>query len=483
MHNECKKSCILVLLAVIILFGCVSQQQYREKLKVEHGPNFCKEDTAPTDCETAIAIIKKGQPSYFLGIVEFDDSGLLFDPKQLDFVIENLKFNKVMSSDYKGTILVVFAHGWTHNAAPDDGNLKYFESLLQTLADDEKKNAIKDNRFPRFVQGVYLAWRGQSLPGPLHYFTFYNRKDTAHRIGEREATQTLLRLREVAYDLATQPSLNETNQRPNRFIVVGHSFGGALVFSAVSQLISYELIYPTRASSPPLLADSLILINPAFEAGRVLPLFQTLTYNNTSRPTIIPRPKLAIFTSDNDKDTKRYFVWPRFVSTVFNPIFGTSYRKVENPLRQKLPAREDLKISQQDADTRSIGHFDPLVTHFLVSSDRIGKLVGCSQKVLSDEEIQKKLQYTYSNKKYDYLDFGETCLVVADPKYINSETGPDLVPGFEKNLERLEKQQLAIFNVKVNKEIWDGHGLEENNKMFLTFLKKFIPFSTGEIKF
>gem|GEM_PF-5332544 len=82
----------------------------------------------------------------------------------------------------------------------------------------------------------------------------------------------------------------------------------------------------------------------------------------------------------------------------------------------------------------------------------------------------------YSQTDYDHLDFGETCLVVADPVF-----GSD-VPGFDKKLNRLKPRQLAVFNVKVNQQIWDGHGLEQKDRMntFLRFLEQFIPFGLGE---
>lgn len=454
-----------------MILGCESSMPYRDSAKVARGYDI--------KSNREIAELNEGEHPYFLGIVEFDDSGLLFDPGQLKFVLDKLQSTiDNRRSDYDGKIVVVFAHGWDNNAEHDNPNLQYFREILKTIAWYEKENSGpgKPQSKPRFVEGVYLAWRGRSMLQPFHYFTFWNRKDTAHTIGDRAATQTLLRLRNVAY------SKKSDSGPPNRFIIVGHSFGGALVYSAVSQLLTYQLqqCQAELSAYPPLLADSVILVNPAFEASRVLPLYQSL--NDNSRCSDPPFPKLAIFTSDSDFDTKSLFNLPRFFSIIHNKTMGTSYRQVDNPIRQ------GYKIDEQDADIRPVGHYDPLVTHFLLPSDNndlIKDEVRCRLITKWDKSTtqglaaQQALREKYLIPKHNYLDFNETCLVVANPKYFN------LMPGFERNLMPLNKQQLAVFNVKVHEMILDGHGLPDKNRKdnLLTFLGRFIPFSVGDKSF
>lgn len=473
-------SCFLIILTVTTLFGCVSQQHYRQGNFVTQGPT-CTQSTKAEDCETAEEG-KGGEGEnylpYFLGIVEFDDSGLLFKLDQLDFVIDQLKNRTISDPNHVGTIVVAFAHGWTHNAAPDDESLVFFRDLLKLLAKHEQRLAKKEGRKPRLVQGVYLAWHGHSMiKGFEQVFTFYARKTTAYRIGEREATQTLLRLREAVYENSATVSLpkDDFSQAPNRFIIVGHSFGGALVYSAISQLLSFQQLCQFKTSPEQQLADSVILINPAVEAIRVLPLIQTLSHNESCQKILgIPRPRLAIFTSDSDDATKRAFSWAGLVSTIPSSIFGISYRdEVPNPIRSDATATtseyDTDKLSERDANSRSIGHFDPLVTHFLVrSNDLMAEKAGCSKARSNLND--------YSQKNYTHLDFGRTCLVVADPIFASD------VPGFDKKITPLRYRQLAVFNVKVSDQIWDGHGLEqteERKDIFLSFLGQFIPFSLG----
>ena len=85
------------------------------------------------------------------------------------------------------------------------------------------------------------------------------------------------------------------------------------------------------------------------------------------------------------------------------------------------------------------------------------------------------LQNNYE-KGSDYLDFGESCLVVADPKYRK------MIPGFDENLSPLKKMRMPVFNVKMTDAIWRGHGIEQDSdhqNIFLSFLAKYIPFSAG----
>jgi hypothetical protein len=445
-------------------------------MRVASGP-ACTSSTNPLNCETAEVPKSKSEPQYFLGIIEFDDSGLLYAPEQLDFVVNEIK-KRAAGPDHNGVIVVAMVHGWQHDAAPNDKNLAFFRKLLSRMAEHEKQESKNTSRKPRLVAGAYLAWHGKSMKIADEELTFYARRSTAYRIGQREATPALLRLRDAAYGDSPPASSPQSDraQAANRFIVVGHSFGGALVYSALSQLLSSQLLCQPQGlpQTPP--ADSVILINPAMEAIQVLPLFRTVSDDKSCvNKANTLRPKLAIFTSDTDRATKSFFPLGGKIRVWLKELNGVTYRKgpeLQNPLRKKSTSAEQSdKLGEVDADTRSIGHFDPLVTHFLVPHDHeMAEKARCSEDVNTDNYVLD----------YNYLNFGETCLVVADPEFSRS------VKGFDKNLTPLNKKQLPIFNVKVDKQIWDGHALDQDeNHMhkFLQFLEKFIPFSLGVKEF
>jgi len=63
-----------------------------------------------------LAIVTKA-PDYTLGIVEFDDQGWFYNRADVDRVLTTVK----EEVDGNGATIVVFVHGWHHNAAPRDG--------------------------------------------------------------------------------------------------------------------------------------------------------------------------------------------------------------------------------------------------------------------------------------------------------------------------------------------------------------------------
>ena len=65
-----------------------------------------------------------------MAIVEFDDQGRCYDRRQMDALAGWL--DVVADRD---VIIVVFVHGWKHDARSDDSNLTAFRDVLaQTVA-------------------------------------------------------------------------------------------------------------------------------------------------------------------------------------------------------------------------------------------------------------------------------------------------------------------------------------------------------------
>lgn len=454
-----------LLLVALLTTACVPMKPYRgNEAAATDAACATDDDSKPLKCPS---VIVNANPDYTLGILEFDDQGTAYNPDQTDFVLGKLaQEDAAGTAPHDGKIVIVFAHGWFHNASPDDQNLKFFREMLRLTATVETARAKADKRKARRVQGVFLAWRGASSNLPLlKLATFWNRKDAAHRIGERQATEALVKIRDAAY---AAPS--HTPGYPNRFIIMGHSFGGALVYSAISQLMADELLESGHPGGPQVpLADAMILFNPAFEAARVQHLFETASSLERRYP------KLTIFTSKSDAATGRAFPIARFINTLL-----LSYRNdVVNPLK---PTQT---LSQRTEDTRTIGHFEPFITHDLV---RAGEqpdnpcrvkpaLVFPQLDTVEDEpesaqkdqqqhaianvadEAYRTLTKAYQDPKTKLLEFGKTCLVIR--------------PGLVRN-------QLAVFNVSMDADLWDGHGInqtEERADTFLRFLQKFIPFA------
>ena len=121
-----------------------------------------------------------------LFFTEFDDQGLQY-PKdlypaagtQIDDTLSGLK-DIAANPDYKGISILVFVHGWKHNAKHDDGNVRSFRALLQSAA------ALEEARHSGYrVVGVYVGWRGLSIKSePLANISFWTRKAAALRVAQ-----------------------------------------------------------------------------------------------------------------------------------------------------------------------------------------------------------------------------------------------------------------------------------------------------------
>ncbi len=274
---------------------------------------------------------------YLLGFVELDDQGWLWDRRQLYSVLDELS----AAGAHRDLLMVVFVHGWKHNASVCDTNVACLREVLLRLDDIEEIAAGREGRPARKVAGIYVGWRGLSLQGRLlSNLSFYDRKATAQRVGARGATEVLLRLESFLRN-------HRTVVRPegqSRLVIVGHSFGGAVVYSALSQLLMERSLAEAGgvAGAPEQFADLVVLVNPAFEAALYEPLFEIVTEREFYPRE--QRPILAILTSEGDQATGRAFPAGRSLSTLF--------QKHRNPY-------------QKSADLQAVGHFEPFVSHEL----------------------------------------------------------------------------------------------------------------------
>jgi pimeloyl-ACP methyl ester carboxylesterase len=120
------------------------------------------------------------------------------------------------------------------------------------------------------VLGVYIGWNARSKILPLRYeplasLTFWSKKTVADRIAQSAVTTKTIS--------AISAILSREGGDENQFIVIGHSFGARLLFSATGQ----SLIYDTQKAHPGFpggtydeikgIANAVILLNPAFEAS------------------------------------------------------------------------------------------------------------------------------------------------------------------------------------------------------------------------
>lgn len=331
-----------IMVAVVLAVAstaCVHGTTYRTRLPPEGG--YCVPDR-PDDCaqEVLYAVDRPGDavgtPPVLVGYVEFDDQGYLREPALKDALIQRL--DRLAAE--RPLLVVVFAHGWKHNAAGSDGNVQAFNRFLLKLAAADQAVCAGMACRERQVVGVYLGWRGLSnRVEPFKTLTFWGRKSRAHRVGGDGAIEVLAELGKI------KSRKREGNiDQYNRMIVAGHSFGGALVYSATHQTLVRDTAFLNRNRVPRTVADLVVLVNPAFEAAR----FHAIQRKASEFP-FQPgqRPVLAIFTSQNDTATRKAFPVGRRLSTLFS---------------------EHRDAEQRRQNTTAIGHYAPYRTHLLRSA-------------------------------------------------------------------------------------------------------------------
>ncbi|MGJ0502952.1 MAG: hypothetical protein ACR65X_04255 [Methylocystis sp.] len=216
--------------------------------------------------------------------------------------------------------VIVFTHGWRHDASIGDGNVTdlraYAAHVARFLRD--RCNAGEREHCGREVTAVYIGWRGarlnekslhlpfiaigntvgarldgdasncsngvlpsdkplcwknwinswgETLASGVATLTLFDRKPVSEYI----APHALMALRKIEQVLKKQPGTKaEQRSNPNKMVVIGHSLGGNMLATALKdQLIKSVRNHPgDNAYFYPPLGDLVVLINPAAEASK-----------------------------------------------------------------------------------------------------------------------------------------------------------------------------------------------------------------------
>ncbi|ADQ85716.1 hypothetical protein [Methylovorus sp. MP688] len=305
--------------------GVSCPSQVSHKLLKPGDEGFPKPTTPHTDAQT----ISPADSNYYLGVVEFDEYGNLFNRRQLEDLMAQLALK---DAEEGPPLIVVFTHGWHHNAGKQDGNLLSFANdTLSEIATLEKK--VYGSK-ARPVVGIYVGWRGESINVEyLNNVTFWDRKNVAHAVGDGGLQELFVKLDEFRY----APS----RAGKSRLVIIGHSFGGAVTYSTlhhhfVEKLSSDQPLHP--------IGDMVVLINPAFEAMKLKPLLDIAWSKEEYQQST--RPMLMIVTSEADTPTRHFFKAGRTLSTLF-----WDYHSAE----------------ERALNTTAVGHYVPFITHSLVT--------------------------------------------------------------------------------------------------------------------
>lgn len=345
----------LLLLACLLLPGCIAQ--YRP----QSGPP-CQLVEALDNCGT-YDLLRGPENSYLLGIAEFDDQGEPWSPAQINSLVPRIS----QTVGNRPLLVVVFAHGWFHDADARDSNLLIFNQLLGYLQqqegvyarDSRKPEATTGGNTPRQVVGIYLGWRGESVSFPgLKYLSFWGRKKAAQKIGRRGALELLLPLEKLvrSRNLADPEFAPEPGE--SQLLLIGHSFGGALLYSALANI----MVQHHFESGPETgFGDQIVLLNPAIEAQQFANLRRI--FRQEGGDSGVQAARLVILASETD--------WPMGIFFPFGRGFSTWLER----------HRED----QRSANTHGIGHYQPFNTHYVHALPVEEKVVDICDQPAADQ--------------------------------------------------------------------------------------------------
>ena len=338
------RACLRIagLATALALVACTSVAPYRTELD-----KACNLEAASAKCtEAAFETHRDFDAAY----VEFTDQGWLYDRKQLTRTLDLLR-----KPDPRPLQIVVFVHGWKHDARFDDRDVRAFRDTVMPAMARSQPNS-------RTV-GVYVGWRGASLnlPSLPQSISFYDRKSTADHVARGS-------VRELFSYLRTMRNKTTTEQAPNLSIaLIGHSFGGLILYNSITESLLDSLVVansgdPSAARIAKPVFDLVVLLNPAFEATRFEPLFQvakeyllpsgrTWPYGRDQRPIFVS------ITSEGDSATRIAFPIARYINSTFQHEGWTDQ---DDRTKQEYAQRLE-KI----ANNHTIGHMERYRTHRL----------------------------------------------------------------------------------------------------------------------
>lgn len=344
-HSTLRLYCMAVFL--FGLSACVQNKPFRNQV-VESN---CIWENA--DCSQSII---EHYPEYDLGFVEFTERGNLYNREYSNKVMSLI--NQEAQTE-RGVAVFVFVHGWKHNAADQDSNVQQFRDFLSRAAENEIVGKRK-------VFGLYLGWRGDFTKLPvLREATYWTRKSVAEEIGAGGATEIFSQLHQMLVQQFEESS-SENELYKNSYVIIGHSFGGAIVLSAVHDVLLKDLVTantsateePTQCQRIRRFADALILLNPAVEANKGILLKEAAARCVFSAD----QPKLMhVLSSDGDRATHLFFPLGQYLN-----VSSTAGPK---KLVRRINGKRVI-LSEKELDVVTVGNLEQMRTAYLsYSSD------------------------------------------------------------------------------------------------------------------
>lgn len=255
------------------------------------SPNFVKTATQVSDSVSL-------PYSYSYAYVEFNNKGEFSGEAQVERVLADLRA-RVAQTD---TVILVYVHGWNHDAREGDTNVTCFEEMLKATAIMQATYTARGGTTPRGVYGIFVGWPGLVYDDKRQLGTFFGRQSAADRVGERgDLLDLFSRISRIRHE-----TVSRTAKRPQtKFVIVSHSLGARLTYRALRPVMRGAMI--DNDSRSPFLADVAVMVNPALSADEHASLARMVEHQ-TQRGTDRAQPRFIIATSESDEVLQNHFV-------------------------------------------------------------------------------------------------------------------------------------------------------------------------------
>lgn len=316
----------LVIVFVILLSGCVSNAPFRTADGVCSGHWW------------GCGKYYEENPGYDLGFIEFTERGNDFSPKQTAELLSRIS-EKSKKDDIA---VIVFIHGWKHNASTEDENVISFKKALDFIARSKATGNKK-------IVGIYIGWRGLSFHGlQLENGTFWDRKAVAEEVGRGGVTEFLSDLEYIA-----------GQKKTNFMLTIGHSFGAAITLSALHDTLLEKMKTAERGGNLKSFGDGVVLLNPAIEANQALLLKESsMRLGSKGKPTKEEPVPSVMYVVSSRADWPTNSVFPK------GQYLGMALRwKQEDIKRDYFGFSYTIKESQLDTET--VGNYSWFTTGYM----------------------------------------------------------------------------------------------------------------------
>lgn len=316
----------LLILGVCLLSACTSNTSLR--------------DDRVVTCDTIVSCSNsyyEVHPNYEIGFVEYSERGNDFSPARTQQLLDRMK----QYSAGGKLAMVVFIHGWKHNADQNDENVVSFNKALANLS---ASGVLSERK----LVGIYVGWRGLSLHGlGSENATYWDRKAVAEEVGRGGVTELLAQLEQI-----------DRSQETNYLAIVGHSFGGAITLSALhdqllERLQNQQAGHPVRA-----FGDAVIMLNPAIEANQGL----LLKENSLKVGASGARAQSLLYVISSEGDEATHYAFPS------GQWLGVNLTWSQVDLKRTYNGRS-FTLREEEMDTTAIGNYSLYHTTLIKDPD------------------------------------------------------------------------------------------------------------------